>query len=142
MPPNWKTVYGMPFDEEKWKEAKKRAAEEGHEDDWPYVVGIYKRMARTGEYKTQFSREREKKGQKVATWKEKNPKWQKKAHKVGATTKSMRLVVTHDASLEQFRCGACGALLFKGLHLEKSFIEVKCRSCGILLVSDALLMLE
>jgi len=27
-----------------WTKAKKRAAEEGHENDWPYVVGIYKRM--------------------------------------------------------------------------------------------------
>lgn len=30
--------------EKYWERAKKRAADEGHEGDWPYVVGIYKRM--------------------------------------------------------------------------------------------------
>lgn len=140
MPPNWKTVYGEPFNEAKWKEAKKRAAEEGHEDDWPYVVGIYKRMAKTGEYKPKFSKERKKKDQTVSTWKEKNPKWQAQAHKTKtpAAQKSIRLVVAHDKELDQFRCGECKALLFKGFHLEKSMIEIKCRRCGAFLVSQAL----
>lgn len=30
--------------EQYWERAKKRAEEEGHAGDWPYVVGIYKRM--------------------------------------------------------------------------------------------------
>lgn len=52
----------------------------------------------------------------------------------------MRLVLVK-GELDEFRCGACHALLFKGLNLDKSMIEVKCRSCGTLLVSNALLML-
>ena len=137
MPPKWKTVYGEPFDEGKWKEAKKRAEEEGHAEDWPYVVGIYKRMARTGEYKSKFSAERKKKKQTVATWKKKHPKWAVSAHRV-ATAKSMghkqfRLVVSH-SELQKFRCGECNALLFKGLHLEKAMVETKCRRCGKILL--------
>ena len=144
--PNWKTVYGEPFDEEKWKKAKERAAEEGHAEDWPYVVGIYKRMARTGEYKPKFSRERERKDQTVDTWKEKHPKWQNRARN---TTKSVdsdavgvRLILPHGAELQEFRCGECGVLLFKGLNLEKSLIEVKCRSCGTMLVSPAMVVVN
>lgn len=33
-----------PGQEKYWERAKKRAAEEGHEGDWAYVVGIFKRM--------------------------------------------------------------------------------------------------
>lgn len=142
--PDWKTVYGEPFDEEKWKKAKERAAEEGHEDDWPYVVGIYKRMARTGEYKPKFSQQREKKGQTVDEWKTDNPKWKKRAAvptKKAMSDSHLRLVLTK-GDLDEFRCGNCGSLLFKGLNLEKSMIEVKCRSCGTLLVSEGLLVVQ
>ena len=66
------------------------------------------------------------------------------AHLVASVHKAMpdhmRLVLVK-GELDEFRCGACHALLFKGLNLEKSLIEVKCRSCGTLLVSNALLML-
>ena len=31
--------------EGKWADAKKKAAEEGHKEDWPYVVAIFKSMA-------------------------------------------------------------------------------------------------
>ena len=41
----------------------------------------------------------------------------------------MRLILAK-TDLDEFRCGDCGVLLFKGHYLEKSFIEVKCRSCG------------
>lgn len=30
--------------EKKWKEAKKKAADEGHTEDWPYVMEIFKHM--------------------------------------------------------------------------------------------------
>jgi len=33
-------------DEKLWTQAKDRAAAEGHEGDWPYVVGIFQRMKR------------------------------------------------------------------------------------------------
>jgi len=56
-----------------------------------------------------------------------------------AQSERMQLILTK-GTLDEFRCGSCGALLFKGLHLEKSMIEVKCRSCGALLVSDGLSM--
>lgn len=31
-------------EEHKWERAKQIAAEEGHEKDWQYIMGIYKRM--------------------------------------------------------------------------------------------------
>lgn len=31
-------------DEHNWERAKQIAAEEGHEKDWKYIMGIYKRM--------------------------------------------------------------------------------------------------
>jgi predicted RNA-binding Zn-ribbon protein involved in translation (DUF1610 family) len=147
MPPNWKTVYGEPFDEEKWKRAKERAEEEGHAEDWEYVVGIYKRMARTGEYKPKYSSSRKKKNQTVSEWKEKNPDWKKRAHKVANKSMvdnigGMKLMVGHNATLDEFRCGNCGALLFKGRNLEKAMIEVKCRKCGKIVVSPQIAVIE
>lgn len=124
MPPNWETVHGEPFDEEKWKRAKERAAEEGHEGEYDYITGIYKRMARTGEYKPKYSKQRKKKGQSVAQWKEKHPDWKKKVKK------SFSLVIGGD--LDEFRCPDCGALLLKGKNLEKAQVEVKCKRCGTL----------
>ena len=121
MPPNWKTVHGEPFDKEKWFHAKEQAAEQGHEDDYDYIVGIYKRMARTGEYKPKFSKERKKKGQTVAEWKDSKKDWKK------TVNKSFRLVIGGD--LDELRCPDCHRLLLKGKNLEKSLIEVKCK-CG------------
>lgn len=46
----------------------------------------------------------------------------------------VRLVLSR-GNLDEFRCGGCGHLLFKGLNLEKSMIEVKCPSCKSMLVS-------
>ena len=40
MPTN---VVRTPRDEHLWEQAKRRAAEEGHARDWPYIMGIYKR---------------------------------------------------------------------------------------------------
>ena len=31
-------------DEHTWEKAKQIAAEDGHEKDWKYIMGIYKRM--------------------------------------------------------------------------------------------------
>lgn len=31
-------------DERLWEKAKERAKEEGHDEDWPYIMGIFQRM--------------------------------------------------------------------------------------------------
>ncbi len=130
MPPNWKTVHGEPFDEEKWKRAKERAEEEGHAEDYEYITGIYKRMARTGEYKPKFSKERKKKKQTVPEWKESKKNWKK------TVKKGFTLVVGGD--LDEYRCPECNMLLLKGRNLEKSQVEIKCRRCGTLVSTRGL----
>ena len=35
-----KIIYGKPVDEEKWAEAKRLAAEEGHDEDYDYITII------------------------------------------------------------------------------------------------------
>jgi len=144
--PRGAKILGKPIDEGKWERAKERAAEEGHDGDYAYVMEIYKRMTHSGEFKPDHVADRAKKGQSLPDWKKK--KWDSDKHelKVKAVRKSidtehMRLVLVK-GDLDEFRCGACHALLFKGLNLEKSMIEVKCRSCGTLLVSEALLMIH
>ena len=37
-------VVKTPEDEKKWNRAKARAAEEGHSEDWAYVMSIYQSM--------------------------------------------------------------------------------------------------
>lgn len=44
MPRNWKQVGGKPFDEDAWKKAQELAKKEGRAGDYPYIVGIYKRI--------------------------------------------------------------------------------------------------
>jgi len=39
-----KNINGKPVDESKWAKAKALAAEEGHADDYKYIMGIYKKM--------------------------------------------------------------------------------------------------
>lgn len=41
MPAN---VVKTPEDERLWNKAKERAKEQGHTEDWPYVMGIFQRM--------------------------------------------------------------------------------------------------
>lgn len=41
-------VIKTPADEKRWAEAKKRAAEEGHDRDWPYVMSIFQKMRKDG----------------------------------------------------------------------------------------------
>lgn len=124
MPPNWTKVHNEPFDKEKWNRAKEIAAEQGHAEEYEYIVGIYKRMARTGEYKPKFSRERKKKGQTVDEWRNSKKDWRK------TVKKSFNLVIGGD--LDEFRCPDCHSLLFKGRGLEKASVEVKCRHCKAL----------
>lgn len=40
-----------PVDERHWEMAKQRAAEEGHEKDWPYIVSIFEKMKKGHEKK-------------------------------------------------------------------------------------------
>lgn len=40
-----KTILGKPKDEEKWERAKEKAAEEGHAEEYDYIMAIYKKMA-------------------------------------------------------------------------------------------------
>ena len=143
--PRGSKILGKPIDEEKWSRAKARAEEEGHGGDYAYIMDIYKKMSHLGEFKKEHVAERHEKGQSLPEWRDK--KWDSFKHKlkVSAVRKSvdsdhMRLVLVK-GELDEFRCGSCNALLFKGLNLEKSMIEVKCRSCGTLLVSDGLFML-
>lgn len=141
--PQGSKILGKPIDEDKWERAKERAAEEDQEGNYAYIMDIYKKMTHSGEFKEEHVSERQKKKQSLPEWKEK--KWDSKKKQLKTTKKSqddhMRLVLVK-GDLDEFRCGACGALLFKGLNLEKSMIEVKCRSCGTMLVSDGLFMVQ
>jgi hypothetical protein len=38
-----------PADEKRWAKAKTRAADQGHGEDWAYVMGVYKRMKSASE---------------------------------------------------------------------------------------------
>lgn len=143
--PQGSKILGKPIDEEKWARAKKRAQEEGQEGNYAYIMDIYKKMTHSGEFAEEHISERHKKKQTLPAWREK--RWDTKRHQLKtATTKSMdhmRLIVPDGReTLEEFRCGECGALLFKGLNLEKAQIEVKCRSCGVMLVSPGMVVVE
>jgi len=142
--PRGSQILGQPINEEKWSKAKARAAEEGHAGDYAYIMDIYKKMSHLGEFKKEHVAERKEKKQKLPEWRSK--KWDVKRRQLKTARKSfdhIRLAFMRGAKddLDEFRCGACGVLLFKGLNLEKSMVEVKCRSCKTLLVSEALLML-
>jgi hypothetical protein len=135
--PQGSKILGQPINEEKWAEAKKRAAEEGQAGNYAIIMDIYKKMSHLGEFKEEHIAERRKKKQKLPDWREK--KWDIKRRQLKTPVKkSLRLVIAHGGELDEFRCGVCKALLFKGFHLEKSMIEVKCRRCGAFLVSEAL----
>lgn len=141
--PRGTKILGKPIDEDKWARAKARASEEGQGENYSYIMDIYKKMTHSGEFKEEHVAERHKKGQKLPDWKEK--KWDTKKRQL-KTAKSLpddhlRLVLAK-GDLDEFHCGSCGVLLFKGLNLEKSMIEVKCRSCKSLLVSPAMVMVE
>lgn len=140
-------VYGTPLDEEKWSRAKEIAAKEGHTEEWDYIMAIYKQMSHSGEYQHKNIRERKKKKMTVSTWREKHPKWKESARRSAEKSmvdlesiqgyhKHIRLTLLKGPKIE-FRCGACKALLLKGSHLEKSFIEIKCRRCGCFNINRA-----
>jgi len=147
--PRGSQILGQPINEEKWADAKARAAEEGHAGDYAYIMDIYKKMSHLGEFQHKHIAERRKKKQKLPAWRER--RWDQKTHslKTAAVKKSLdhdhlRLAIMRGVKgdLDEFRCGACGVLLFKGMNLAKAQIEVKCRRCGILLVSSALVVVE
>jgi hypothetical protein len=141
--PQGSKILGKPIDEDKWARAKERAAEEGQSGNYAYIMDIYKKMSHSGEFAREHVAERREKKQRLPAWKEK--KWDSKKRQL-KTTKSLpddhiRLVLAK-GDLDEFHCGECGVLLFKGLNLEKSMIEVKCRSCKTLLVSPAMVMVQ
>ena len=151
--PRGSHILGHAVDETKWEKAKERASEEGHAGEYDYIMGIYKRMTRSGEYEPKYTKERHKKKWKMDRWREKHKNWKGEVkrmypEKYAAAAKSvdsegglryteprMRLVVAKGQSLDEFRCPTCGALLLKGKNLEKALIEVKCRRCGDLIVN-------
>jgi hypothetical protein len=141
--PRGSKILGKPIDEDKWAEAKKRASEEGQEGNYAVVMDIYKKMSHSGEFAREHVAERRKKHQTLPAWKER--RWDSKKRELKATKKSMddhiRLILAK-GDLDEFHCGSCGVLLFKGVHLEKAMIEVKCRSCKSMLVSPAMAVLE
>lgn len=141
--PRGSKILGKPIDEDKWARAKARAAEEGHTEDYAYIMDIYKKMTHSGEFTATNIAYRKKKEMKVPAWRAKkkySPKQYQTAAKSSIDTvanpgypksRDVRLVLAKAKDIfDEFRCGSCGALLFKGMHLHKSFIEVKCRSCG------------
>jgi len=147
--PRGSKILGKPIDEEKWERAKARAAESGHAEDYAVIMDIYKKMTHSGEFTETNIAYRKKKKMKVPAWRKKfkySPKKFATATKSGIDTtgelgysknRGMRLILAKaKVNLDEFRCGACGALLFKGRHLHKSFIEVKCRSCRTLNVNQ------
>lgn len=103
--PQGSKILGEPINEEKWSRAKELAEKEGHGGEYDYIMGIYKRMMRLGEYKKSLE-----------------------------PYQSMRVALVK-GDLDEFVCGNCGALLLKGKHLEKAHIEVKCRRCGTLVMN-------
>jgi hypothetical protein len=143
--PDVARILGQPVNEEKWTKAKARAEEEGHAGDWDYVMTIYKRMMHLGEYTPKNVRYRKKKQMKVPEWREKkkySPKQYQEVKKSSVDNtyqptynKSMRLVLAGKTVMDEFRCGVCKCLLFRGMHLEKSMIEVKCSHCATLNIS-------
>ena len=43
-----KVILGKPKDPEKWEAAKEKAAEQGHAEEYDYIMAIYKKMAHLG----------------------------------------------------------------------------------------------
>ena len=119
--PKGSKILGQPINEEKWERAKALAAEAGHSEDYAYIMGIYKQMRKSCAKTKQL---------KTATATEKSSI--DRPSESGYTEDRGFKLILAKGGLDEFRCGDCGALLFKGMHLQKSFIEVKCRRCGAL----------
>lgn len=147
--PRGSRILGKPIDEDKWERAKARAAEEGHTEDYAYIMDIYKKMTHSGEFTESNIAYRKKKKMKVPAWRTKrkySPKQYQTAVKSSIDNtvdsgypknRDIRLVLAKaKTNFDEFRCGECQALLLKGLNLHKSFIEVKCRSCGALNINQ------
>jgi len=142
--PRGSKILGKPIDEDKWARAKEQAAKQGHEGDYDYIMSIYKHLTHSGEYTETNIAYRKKKKMKVPAWRKKvkySPKQYATAKSGIDTTeepgypegREIRLILAKAKdNLDEFRCGTCEALLFRGENLEKSLIEVKCRRCGTL----------
>ena len=109
-----KIIYGKPVDEEKWAEAKRLAAEEGHDEDYDYIVTIYKRLAHLGKAENGIDRILEKKYTKG---------------RIKLTLAKRNYFTT------EVRCVRCDALLYKIRPLQKGVfteieVEIRCRKCG------------
>lgn len=132
--PRGSQILGQSIDEEKWKRAKARAEEEGHEGDYAYIMDIYKKMTHLGEFKHEHIAARKKTGKKLPAWKKENWDAEKKRLKVKKSMNTVHLIISK-GELDEFRCEDCGTLLLKGTHLEKALIEVKCKVCGSLVIN-------
>ena len=143
--PRGSQILGQAIDEEKWARAKKRAEEEGFAGNWGYVMDIYKKMTHSGEFTPKNIAYRKKKGMKVPEWRAKkkySPKQYQTAKKAidladdrVYTETRIKLVLVKGQPIDEFRCGVCGMLLLRGMHLEKSIIEIKCKRCKHLIVN-------
>ena len=145
--PRGSQILGQPINEEKWSRAKKRAAEEGHEGEYDYIMDIYKKMSHLGEFRHEHIAERKKKGEKLPAWRERRwdtQKRQLKTAKKSLDEEHLRMTLIRGAKddLDEFRCGNCGRLLFRGINLSKARVETKCPACKSLLVSEALVVVE
>ena len=99
-----KTIKGQPVDEEKWKQAKAQAEEQGQGENYAYIMEIYKNMAKLN--------------------KGVDSPWEQ------SYSKHRRLVV-RSSGMQEYRCTECNQLQFRGSgDLHKSRIEIKCRRCG------------
>lgn len=144
--PRAKAILGSAVNEDKWSRAKGRAEEEGKTGNWGYVMDIYKKMMHLGEFTHKNIAYRKKKKMKVPEWREKKNYSPKQYHKPAEVKKSssidngsapvynnnMKLILAGNQEMDEFRCGNCKRLLFKGINLHKSMIEVKCSHCGTL----------
>ena len=105
-----KVILGKPVDEEKWAEAKRRAAEEGQSDNYAYIIDIYKKISHLTKSDIDFNL--------------------KKKYIKGR----LKLVIAKTNFFNtEVRCSSCHALLYRFRFLHKSTvpsIEIKCRRCG------------
>lgn len=106
-----KVILGKPVDEEKWDRAKHLAAEEGHKEDWDYIVTIYKKLAHLDKSVVDG--------------------FEEKSYIKGRIKLAL---AKRNYFNTEVRCIKCNALLYRIRPLHKGNaemeIEIKCRKCG------------